>query len=78
MTHPQGLHQHPRLSKAEQAMMGMPDRRILGLPSYCQQRGPAMIIGMPTPIAELSFQGLLSLCLNQTQKNFQTLLSLAK
>lgn len=30
-----------------------------------------MIIGMPTPIAELSFQGLLSLCLNQTQENFQ-------
>ncbi|KAH7208204.1 hypothetical protein BKA60DRAFT_577625 [Fusarium oxysporum] len=58
MTHPQGLPQHPRLSKTKQAIIWMPDLRILGLPSYRRQQAPALVIDILTLVAQLSFQGL--------------------
>ncbi|KAM5526218.1 hypothetical protein FOXYSP1_02262 [Fusarium oxysporum f. sp. phaseoli] len=58
MTHPQCLPQHPRLSKTEQAIIWMPDLRILGLPSYRRQQAPALVIDILTLVVQLSFQGL--------------------
>lgn len=60
MAHPQDLPRYPPFSPTQQALIGMPDIRVLGLPSFHLQ--PAgkhtHLITLPTPLARLSFHGI--------------------
>ncbi|KAM0549933.1 hypothetical protein ACHAPJ_009180 [Fusarium lateritium] len=58
MAHPQDMQQLSRLSPTRQAMIGMPDLRVLGLPSFHRQENNKRIIAMPQAIAQLSFHGI--------------------
>ncbi|KAF4969164.1 hypothetical protein FSARC_3540 [Fusarium sarcochroum] len=58
MAHPQDMQQLPRLSPTRQAMYGIPDLRVLGLPSFHRQENNKRIIAMPKAIAQLSFHGI--------------------
>ncbi|KAF4332234.1 hypothetical protein FBEOM_13970 [Fusarium beomiforme] len=54
MVHPRDVPQIPRLTPTQQALIGMPDLRVLGLPSY-HQKQRVREIAMPTAIADLNF-----------------------
>ncbi|KAJ4263505.1 hypothetical protein NW762_006324 [Fusarium torreyae] len=58
MTHPHDLLHISRLSPTEQALIGMPDLRVLGLPSFHRRPNHKRVIAMPEPIAQLSFHGI--------------------
>ncbi|KAF5575484.1 hypothetical protein FPANT_11310 [Fusarium pseudoanthophilum] len=55
MVHPQDLHYILRLTPTQQALIGMPDLRVLGLPSYHLQVSSRRKIGIPKAIANLNF-----------------------
>ncbi|KAJ3530244.1 hypothetical protein NM208_g9410 [Fusarium decemcellulare] len=64
MAHPQDF--RSPLSPTEQALIGMPDIRVLGLPSLHRQKGEKRLIAMPEPIARLGFNGIESILLESS------------
>ncbi|KAF4460666.1 hypothetical protein FALBO_12547 [Fusarium albosuccineum] len=64
MAHPQDF--RSPLSPTEQALIGMPDIRVLGLPSLHRQKGERRLIAMPEPIARLGFNGIESILLQSS------------
>ncbi|KAF5022160.1 hypothetical protein F66182_5795 [Fusarium sp. NRRL 66182] len=58
MASPQDLHRFTMITPTQRALIGMPDIRILGLPSLHNQEGNRRIIAMPEAIARLSFHGI--------------------
>ncbi|KAF9766097.1 hypothetical protein IL306_001527 [Fusarium sp. DS 682] len=55
MVHPKDIPQIPRLTPTQQALIGMPNLRVLGLPSYDRQKAHCRDIAMPADIAHLCF-----------------------
>ncbi|RKL36620.1 hypothetical protein BFJ72_g8169 [Fusarium proliferatum] len=55
MVYPQDIPHKFRLSETQQAMVGMPDLRVLGLPSYPTYDSETIEIAMPEPIARIIF-----------------------
>ncbi|KAF5570968.1 hypothetical protein FPHYL_803 [Fusarium phyllophilum] len=55
MVYPQDIPNRFRLSETQQAMVGMPDLRVLGSPSYPTQESETIEIAMPEAIARITF-----------------------
>ncbi|TVY69781.1 hypothetical protein Focb16_v001883 [Fusarium oxysporum f. sp. cubense] len=55
MVYPQDIPKKLRLSETQQAMVGIPDLRILGLPSYPSKASEMIGITMPEPVARITF-----------------------
>ncbi|CCT63189.1 uncharacterized protein FFUJ_00189 [Fusarium fujikuroi IMI 58289] len=55
MVYPQDIPHKFRLSETQQAMVGMPDLRALGSPSYPTEDSETIEIAMPEPIARIAF-----------------------
>ncbi|KAF4943247.1 hypothetical protein FGADI_13538 [Fusarium gaditjirri] len=55
MVYPQDIPNNLRLSETRQAMVGMPDLRVLGPPSYPTNDSNWIKITMPEPIAHITF-----------------------
>ncbi|KAF4438655.1 hypothetical protein FACUT_4764 [Fusarium acutatum] len=55
MACPQDIPNKFRLSETRQAMVGMPDLRVLGSPSYHTKDSETIEIGIPEPIARITF-----------------------
>ncbi|KAF5686259.1 hypothetical protein FCIRC_2976 [Fusarium circinatum] len=55
MVYPQDIPNKFRLSETQQAMIRMPDLRVLGLPSYPTQESETIEIAMPDAIARITF-----------------------
>ncbi|KAF5688111.1 hypothetical protein FDENT_5009 [Fusarium denticulatum] len=55
MVCPQDIPYKFRLNETRKAMIGMPDLRVLGLPSYLTKESEMIEIGMPEPIARITF-----------------------